>query len=353
MKKNYLIIVILLLVTYSTLAQNYIFQFRPWDSLEWGYMNINGDVVIEPQRRKCYDFSKEGLALVYYSKRNHYDIINLKNEVLDVEPEKFIVKEAFGYGAQGYSSGLLGFQTHKKWGAMDRRGKVVVPVKYDFLSKFNNGYATARLKDDFFIIDSVGNELQIKEENIVKTGLFSEGLTLVQNKDGLTGFVNTNGEIVIPLKYKNVGYFKSGLAWVRNSDGLIGYINKNDEWIIEPKLMAVSDFDPVSKLAKARVDEVWGYINMKGEITYVENSKKIYDYTEGLAMVVSPDGLFGFLDENQNWIIKPQFEAARDFLNGYAVVKSEGKWGIIDKSGKWIIEPIYSGIKDVVRISEH
>lgn len=352
MKKNYLIFVTLILISFNSLAQTYVFQFRPWESRDWGYMNINKEIIIEPQHRKCYDFSEDGLALVYYSRRNHYDIINLNNEVLDVEPEKFIVKEGFGYGAQGYTSGILAIRIKTRWGAIDKDGKVIVPIKYDFISKFIDGYATARLKDKFYVIDSIGNEIEIKEKDIIITRMFSEGLALIKNEDGLMGYVNHKGETVIPLIYKNCGYFKSGLAWARNSEGMIGYISKNGEWVIEPKFLAVKDFDPVSQLAKARINETWGFINKKGEIKYAMNVKKIYDYSEGLAMVVTLDGMFGFLDENQKWIIEPQFEAARDFKNGYAVAKLDGKWGIINKSGEWVIEPNYSGIKDVIKVSK-
>lgn len=351
MKKNYLLCTVIILLTFNSFAQTYVLQYRPWESLEWGYMNINGEVVIEPQRRKCYDFSEGGLALVYYSKRNHYDIINLNGDVLDVEPEKFIVKEGFGYGAQGYSSGMLVIRIKKRWGSIDTKGKVIVPVKYDFISKFIDGYATARLKDEFYVIDSIGKETLIKEDDITKISKFSKDRALYTNKKGLMGFVNKQGEVVIPAKYKKVGYFNAGVAWARNMDGKIGFINKKGDWVIEPNFLAVRDFDPVSQLAKARVDEFWGYINKKGEIGYVTNAKKIYDYSEGIAMAVVYSGQFGYLDENQNWIIKPQFDAAREFKNGYAAVRKNGKWGIIDKSGEWIINPMYSGIKDVMKVN--
>jgi len=73
---------------------------------------------------------------------------------------------------------------------------------------------------------------------------------------------------------------------------------------------------------------------------------KFYNYSEGLVKVVK-EGLFGFMDKNQNWVVKPQFESARDFHNGYAAVRSDGGWGIIDKAGNWVIKPLYDRIKDV------
>jgi hypothetical protein len=315
-------------------------------------MNINEEVVIESQRWKSYEFSERGLALVYYSRRNHYDIIQLNANVLNIEPEKFIVKEGFGYGAQGYSSGMLVIRIKKKWGAINTEGKIIVPVKYDFISKFINGYATARVKDEFYVINKTGNEILIKVQGITKVSKFSEGIALYTNKKGLMGFINELGEIAVPATFKKLGYFSADVAWARSMDGKIGFINKHGEWVIEPKFLAVRDFDPVSQLAKARTDEFWGYTNKIGEMKYVSKAKKIYDYSEGLAKAVVYSGQFGFLDENQNWIIEPQFEAAREFKNGYAAVRKNSKWGIIDKFGEWVIEPKYSGIKDVVKVLE-
>ena len=56
-------------------------------------------------------------------------------------------------------------------------------------------------------------------------GEFSEGLALVQ-KGSLWGFINKNGEEVIPCRYDIAYDFSEGLAVVWK-DGLWGYVNKN------------------------------------------------------------------------------------------------------------------------------
>ncbi len=52
--------------------------------------------------------------------------------------------------------------------------------------------------------------------------------------------------------------------------------------------------------------------------------------------------LYGYLDESDSEIIKPQFTYAEDFFEGFAIVRTiEGKMGAIGRNGDWIIHPIY------------
>jgi hypothetical protein len=59
--------------------------------------------------------------------------------------------------------------------------------------------------------------------------------------------------------------------------------------------------------------------------------------------------LFGFIDRNGRFLIKPQFCAVGAFKNGVAVVHiadalGGSRAGVIDKSGKWILQPIYDSV---------
>lgn len=69
---------------------------------------------------------------------------------------------------------------------------------------------------------------------------FSGGLARVKTKEGW-GFVNKNGEEIIPCKYKEAYGFSEGLAGVKTKKGW-GFINKDDEEIIPCKYKEVSLF---------------------------------------------------------------------------------------------------------------
>ena len=70
--------------------------------------------------------------------------------------------------------------------------------------------------------------------------LFFEGLAMV-TKDGKYGYINEEGEEVIPCKHNEAWDFSEGLAKVKK-DGKWGYINKEGEEVIPCKYDSVGDF---------------------------------------------------------------------------------------------------------------
>jgi hypothetical protein len=46
----------------------------------------------------------------------------------------------------------------------------------------------------------------------------------------------------------------------------------------------------------------------------------------------------------QEVAIAPQFEAARNFHRGVAIVKENGLWGLIDKKGGWVVRPAFEDV---------
>lgn len=64
-----------------------------------------------------------------------------------------------------------------------------------------------------------------------------------------------------------------------------------------------------------------------------------------LALVREND-LFGFINRNGEYVIKPQFTSAESFSGNLAAAIQDKKWGFIDNSGKWVIQPEYDKVKD-------
>ena len=50
-------------------------------------------------------------------------------------------------------------------------------------------------------------------------------------------------------------------------------------------------------------------------------------------------GKYGFVDESGKWVIKPKFDEAGDFIEGFAAVALAGKYGYIKPDGSWLVEP--------------
>ena len=141
-------------------------------------------------------------------------------------------------------------------------------------------------------IDSV-----VTKYKIVKG--FTEDLAAVQNEKGLWGYIDKNGNEVIPCKYINAKDFSEDLAAVQNEKGLWGYIDKNGNEVIPCK-----------------------YINAR-------------NFTEELAAVQNKKGLFGYIDKFGKAVIPFMCIYADDFYNDIAIVRilNSTKEYHINKSG--------------------
>lgn len=180
---------------------------------------------------------------------------------------------------------------------------------------------------------------------------FSQGLAAVKNRQGLWGFINTQGEQVVPCKFTDVDWrFTNGLCFVKTAEGW-GFLNPKAEMVIPPKfadadsfhdgLAAVAIEIPIETkremLQKAQ-DFSCGFIDTTGNEVIPGKFYGARRFSEGLAPV--SDGLaWGYIDPNGTTVIPFQFDDAYPFRENLAVVRKNNKWGYIDKSGKFAFEP--------------
>jgi hypothetical protein len=316
-------------------------------STGWHYIDINEQTIGENNYQKTYNFSPDGIAAFVQGKNINF----LRADGTVIEPElkaiKLLTKGMFGK-VQGFNDGLIAVRQGKRWGYLDKNGKIAIDIKYTEVSSFNNGFATVKYGNKFFVIDTNGKETLIDIPGIIRTKQFTEMLAPYMNDAKLYGFINTQGKEIIRANFKGVGYFRNGLAWARDVSGLIGFIDKEGNWVIKPQFEAAKNFDATSGLARVKKNGNWMYVDREGKL--MEIKTELYgDFYEGLAKG-KQNGLVGFFDAAGVWVIKPKFENARDFHNGYAAAKYNGKWGIIDTAGNWVIQPSYLGIRDIVKI---
>jgi hypothetical protein len=131
--------------------------------------------------------------------------------------------------------------------------------------------------------------------------------------------------------------------------GKCGKLIGQDELQIYPQHLKNLSFK--NGLAEVFVGDKVFYISKTGKAVRTHLYDNGADYfAEGLARTLWK-GKFGFIDQSLNVVIKPEYDFAFPFENGFAVVcngcraqgKGEhqsfrgGKWGVIDKSGTIVI----------------
>lgn len=210
---------------------------------------------------------------------------------------------------------------------------------------------TIATEEDYFIAEVSGRDrgwiyLKLDERPLINTyfekaeAFNSLGYAKVKTS-GKYGYINKNGEYVIPAIYDDLGEFKENFVACK-INGKLGFINEKGKVVIPP----IFDFPQFDQ-------------NFSDNEFYFADS---FEFSEGLARVMR-SGYFGYIGKDGQFKIKPTFSLARNFINGYAVVAIDDtvidqnadhtsilrtqirkSFGIIDKNGDWVINPQFGEI---------
>lgn len=220
----------------------------------YGFIDTAGKVVIEPQYATATSFSN-GISIV--SKNGKYGVINKAGEVLIPLEYDSIQDEAYSPDKDKYSyykyrlnpNYPIVAQKNGKWGyvsfpSFKEESRAVVPFIYDdypvrdirsFPSDYNyttqRPYTVFKANDKFYAVGVTSQGEILTSEGYDMLGYeFLYGLLQVEN-DGKIGFLNTNFEIAVPLKYTRLAYssnptlntpcFMDDVACVSNGEKLI------------------------------------------------------------------------------------------------------------------------------------
>lgn len=158
---------------------------------------------------------------------------------------------------------------------------------------------------------------------------------------GQFGWMDLNGNPIIPAQYSTVGFFKEGLAWAEKS-GKYGFVNKANEVVIPFKFSSCNDFDKGRAIVQVD-DTLFGIIDRSGAYIIEPQYKDIGQFSEGLIYAIK-DSLYGYFDGLGYPRIPEQYEEAFSFSGGMAKVTFKGLEGYIDAFGSFKVKPLYESI---------
>jgi hypothetical protein len=282
----------------------------------FGFINADG-VLIKPEYDEANEFHN-GYATV--SKNKLWGMIDEKgNTIIDYKYSKL------GF----YSEGLISIYKNMKWGFMDMDGKMVI----DFI--FENYHASP----PYFI----------------------HSLALVV-KDSKYGYINTKGEVIVPIKYAYAQNFQGGLGAVTEEENgkktQWAFVNKKGELVTGFKYYNVANYSYSNpKNGPIKADK-----NSNGDGTYLDSTgkeicpecKTMGKFSNGLVSFCKPaknkkfNGLFGFMDKSGNVIIPDIYYEVSEFKDSLAVVtvvskkyNYEKRKGLINTKGETLVPPIF------------
>jgi hypothetical protein len=172
--------------------------------------------------------------------------------------------------------------------------------------------------------------------------------------DGKLGFIDSTGQLVIPMIYEDVRGW--GSYYIVKRNGKWGYVDRNAKEIIPCRYDEIG-FD-VKGYIVAKGNGKYGMIDMKGDTIL----PFVYEYLTndcGQPMLFSAGKKYGAIDLTGKEAIPPVYDQLGCFWyniapacigGAYNPKKYEwegGKWGYVDRAGKVVIPFIYDDLGEI------
>jgi hypothetical protein len=260
-----------------------------------------------------FDRSKYSAFTKVYMKGGSWNYLTPEGRLL--YPSSFMyqsVAQRLDYAAP-FEKGLAKVKSNGKWGLINKDGDFVTELEYDWLKTVHKG-------DSMFYVSHV---------SAPQHSCFSG-----------------DGEVVNDLPVNYIEDFSEGIAWVKRG-AKFGFMNLQGKVeLTDLKIKRHGDFG--NGYAPVKIGRKWTYVDE--QFNQLESNKRFYNlgpfseskaYAKGYSQEIirrtskaRKRPLYGYVDEELNWVVAPKFLRAYDFKNGRAKVKAiKGRYGYIDHYG--------------------
>ncbi|MCM1525105.1 MAG: WG repeat-containing protein, partial [Ruminococcus sp.] len=247
---------------------------------------------------------------------------------------------------------------------IDKNGNVVTDGKYDKAYFFGDGLAAVCKDGKYGAVD-------LRAQTAVPMsfgylGGFHCGMSVVKDEreGGLSGYINSAGEIVVPIEHTYASDFSEGAAVVWQSSGYSYAIDINGAELYE---VGCSDYAFIGKAREGLLRHHAYFLDARTGETVIDDllDRRDHDFlcfypdgfSEGLAAYPVPKDFtdenyipendenyyedsanwkYGYIDTAGKWAIEPVFDSAAYFSEGLASAEKDGRRGVIDKTGEFV-----------------
>jgi hypothetical protein len=185
-----------------------------------GVIDSNGNILLPSIYEEVYPEKSD--AVIRVKNNSKFGFFDLKG----IQIAKFEYEDMPEFEA-GYAPVMKG----NKWGMIDRKNSIVLPIDYELAKGLEPTFKLTTAKKNFvwYLYDMNTMNLlayDFKDENgAAENPTLTSGLIKVQ-KNGLFGYINDNGKLIIPCQYKKANHFNDdGIATVSKDGKLIQKIN--------------------------------------------------------------------------------------------------------------------------------
>lgn len=372
---------------------------------QWGYVNLEGEMVLFPQYDEAGTFNTDGTAYVridnqagYIDKKgewvlgpksmdDYFKFDTIKSvyvnqeaiaqaELQMMQPQPFKVCGKYGLvNVDGmvmipflyesleliadadeilYIASCEDEKRGIQYGLLDEKGKILVDFEYEYISnKPVCGRILYLWNDSYGYLGMDGKTaIEAKYDNAMDFNS-SSGYAVVQYY-GLYGLIDPNGEIVVPMEYASYDYPDymyrqeegEAIYFFYDFDDKVKIYNAVQNVFLPGLYDNVDTWATSDNFIVVKQGEKYGAVNNAGEVVLDFKFKEVYKPDEnGYVLASTPNGKWGMLDENGKTIVKFKYDDMWSYNElDYATVELNGKRGSVNREGDLIIPVEYDSV---------
>lgn len=242
---------------------------------------------------------------------------------------RFLIQPRFDWVEEFEPDGLAIVRQGFKYGLINKDGRLVVTPTWDRIEAANDDRVRVLWRGESSeVVDAEGKSL-FRAPRV--TANFGSGLAPYQSDEGLFGYVNRAGKVVIPAQFQGAHAFADGKALVEVEKGsftVIDTAGKQAGAFAAGWTYGISEgLIPFQERPSLR----WGYASATGEVILPATFGRAEAFQDGLAVVstAAPHDrpLKGLIDRQGRFVIPAQYEALIPLGDGlYAAAKPTGEF---------------------------
>lgn len=347
--------------TQGYLKTGYIISEKTSTGIIYGYIDYNGEVLIEPK----YELITR--ALEYENEDDIYLVFMENGKKGVIKNKKVIIKARYQEINYYNASDVFIVNKNGKYGFYDNEGDEILKAEYTAYTIAGN-YISVKEGDNMMLYDLHGNLVNTNNyKSISETG--NSSYFIAQDEQGFYSIISKDAEI--KNNYTNITYAFDNFFVFTTEQGLSGLLN------VYTGIELEAEFDSIIVLENAKalevrkgstleiysediikvltmengivesVDENYTAIYSDTELKYIDKSGNIVPNTEvyknqKLYSYQSESGKWGYKDASGNIVVDCKYDLVTELNQyGYAGIYQDGKWGVIDSTGKVVVVPSY------------
>jgi hypothetical protein len=352
----------MIMLLYTTLLATPLFSQTPvvfkYNSM-YGYADNEMKMIVSPLYDRATDFNSSGYTAV----RTHTTGRNIWS-VIDSSGNTILTRHAGSM--QIYLGHYISYDTDYYCIENLKTGEIIIDGMNSLPTAVSdNLFLILKTSDgDWQFINRDGKRAFDNWEIERYSNAFNEGrasIIAIINDYPEKIIIDTNGNRVGNLSFSVLGdYYSEGLLPAKTKDGVTGYLDRDGEFAFKIPLFVYKEYntlfatdfvDGFAVIKTAENPNKWRIINNKGSYVSEElNYTGTGTFSEGLCDIWK-NGDAGFMDTTGKVVIPIIFDTATPFKYGYSRIVYNGKDGLLNKNGEvfWS-EDIVNGDAKAVRL---